>query len=110
MEQLIILQGIQGGSQSTIMGIAPFIVIGLIFYLMIFMPMRKPQKKEEQMRTALRPGDRVITSSGIYGVVAGVKDRSFILKVADQVKIEIAKNAIAGVQNPDEPDSGPVSQ
>jgi len=110
MEQLIILQGMQGGSQSTMMGIAPFIVIGLIFYLMIFMPMRKRQKKEEQMRTALRPGDRVITSSGIYGVVAGVKEKTFLLKVSDQVKIEIAKNAIAGVQGPEESGSGPVAQ
>jgi preprotein translocase subunit YajC len=108
MEQLVILQ--VAASPGTLVQFAPILIVGVIFYFLIFMPMRKRQKKEEQMRTALRPGDRVITSSGIYGVVAGVKDRTFILKVADQVKIEIAKNAIAGVQNPDEPDSGPVAQ
>ena len=85
-------------------------VIGVMFYLIIFMPMRKRQKKEDQMRTALRPGDRVITSSGIYGVVAGVKETTFILKIADQVKIEISKNAIAGIQGPEESGSGPVAQ
>ena len=108
MEQIVILQ--VAASPGTLVQFAPILIVGVIFYFLIFMPMRKRQKKEEQMRTALRPGDRVITSSGIYGVVAGVKDRTFILKVADQVKIEIAKNAIAGVQNPDEPDSGPVAQ
>jgi preprotein translocase YajC subunit len=44
----------------------------------------------------------VITSSGIYGVVSGVKDKTFILKIADQVKIEVAKSAVAGLQGPEE--------
>jgi preprotein translocase subunit YajC len=77
-------------------------VIGVIFYLLIFMPMRKRQKKLEQMITMLKNGDKVITSSGIYGIVAGVKDKTIILKIADQVKIEVAKNAIAGLQSPEE--------
>ena len=81
---------------------APILIIGVIFYLLIFMPMRKKQKKLEAMIGALKNGDRVITGSGIYGVIAGVKDRTFILKVADQVKIEIAKSAVAGLQGPEE--------
>jgi len=108
MEQFVILQA--ATPQSTLVQFAPILVIGVIFYFLIFMPMRKRQKKEEEMRTALRPGDRVITSSGIYGVVAGVKEKTFIIKVSDQVKIEIAKNAIAGIQGPEEPGTGPVAQ
>lgn len=84
------------------MQFAPILIIGVIFYLLIFMPMRKRQKKLEAMIGALRNGDKVITNSGIYGVVAGVKERTLILKVSDQVKIEIAKNAIAGLQAPDD--------
>jgi len=95
---------------DTIRAIAPIILMGVIFYFLIMRPMRNRQKKEEQMRTALRPGDKVITNSGIYGVVAGVKETTFIIKVADQVKIEIAKNAIAGIQAPEEHNPGPVSQ
>ena len=108
MEHFIILQA--ATPQSTLVQFAPILIVGLIFYFLIFMPMRKRQKKEEAMRTALKPGDQVITSSGIYGIVAGVKERTFILKVADQVKIEIAKNAIAGIQGPEEPNQGPVAQ
>jgi len=81
---------------------APILIIGVIFYLLIFMPMRKRQKKVEAMITALRNGDKVITNSGIYGVIAGVKEKTLILKIADQGKIEIAKNAIAGLQTPDD--------
>jgi len=92
----------QADTASMLMQFAPILIIGVIFYLLIFMPMRKRQKKLETMIGALRNGDKVITNSGIYGVVAGVKDKTLILKICDQVKIEIAKNAIAGLQAPDD--------
>jgi len=88
----------QAGPQDLLLQFAPIIIIGIIFYVLIFMPMRKRQKKVEAMIAALTNGDAVITNSGIYGVIAGVKEKTFILKIADQVKIEIAKNAVAGLQ------------
>ncbi len=100
MQMLTLAQ--QADTSSIVMQFAPIIIIGVIFYLLIFMPMRKRQKKLETMIGALRNGDRVITNSGIYGVVAGVKDKTLMLKVSDQVKIEIAKNAIAGLQAPED--------
>ena len=99
MEQPIILQA---ASPDVLLQFAPIVIVGVIFYLLIFMPMRKRQKKVETMIAALKNGDKVITSSGIYGVVSGVKDKTFILKIADQVKIEVTKNAIAGLQGPED--------
>ncbi len=97
---------LQAASTDTFLyQLAPILIIGIIFYLLIFMPMRKRQKKVDAMIAALRNGDKVITSSGIYGVVAGVKEKTFILKIADQVKIEVTKNAVAGLQSPDESQS-----
>jgi preprotein translocase subunit YajC len=90
-------------NQGGLMGLAPILIIGVIFYLLIFMPMRKRQKKTEEMIAALRNGDKVITSAGIYGVIAGVKEKTFVLKIADQVKIEVAKSAITGIQSSEEP-------
>ncbi len=90
------------GGQEFLIQLAPILIIGVIFYLLIFMPMRKKQKKLDGMIAALKNGDKVITNSGIYGVVAGVKDKTLVLKIADQVKIEIAKSAIAGKQSPEE--------
>jgi preprotein translocase subunit YajC len=89
-------------SPDMLMQFAPLVIIFVIFYLLIFMPMKKRQKKVEQMMAALKNGDKVITSSGIYGVVAAVKEKTFILKIADQVKIEVAKNAITGLQGPED--------
>jgi preprotein translocase subunit YajC len=78
----------------------PIILIVLIFYLMIYRPMRRRQRSLETMIASLKNGDRVITNGGIYGTVAGIKDHSVLLKVSDQVKIEVAKNAIASLQSP----------
>jgi preprotein translocase subunit YajC len=84
------------------MTFAPFILMAVIFYFLIFMPMKKRQKKTEEMITNIKNGDKVITSSGIYGKVAAVKDKTFIIAIADQVKIEVAKSAVAGLQSPDD--------
>ena len=92
----------QAATPDILMQFAPILIIGAIFYLLIFMPMRKRQKKVDAMIAALRNNDRVITSSGIYGTIAGVKEKTFILKITDQVKIEISKSAIAGIQDSEE--------
>jgi preprotein translocase subunit YajC len=99
MEPILMLAS---ASPDFLMQVAPLLIIFVIFYLLIFMPMKKRQRKVEQMITALKNGDRVITSSGIYGVVAGIKDKTFVIKIADQVKIEVAKNAITGLQGPED--------
>ena len=96
MEQAILM--VNNPSGNSIVGFMPLIIIVVVFYLLVFMPMKKKQKKLEAVITALKNGDKVITNSGIYGVVAAVKDKTFILKLSDQVKIEVAKSAIAGLQ------------
>ena len=96
----------QGGATSVLIQFAPIIIIGAIFYILIFMPMRKRQKKLEAMIAALKTNDKVVTTSGIYGTIVGVKERTFILKIADQVKIEVSKSAIAQPQGPEEGQAG----
>lgn len=86
--------------------IFPFILVGGIFYLLMIRPMRKRQKNLETLIGSLKNGDKVITTGGIYGTIAGVRDNTFLLKVADQVKMEISKNAVASLQSTSEnPDS-----
>jgi preprotein translocase subunit YajC len=76
-----------------------FLAIGLIFYFIVFLPNKKRQKALQDMLNNLKNGDKVITSGGIFGVVAGIKDDRVQLKVADQVKIEISKSAIVSKQS-----------
>ncbi len=69
---------------------------GLI-YLVSIRPQQKRQKELQAKIAATKTGDKVVTASGIHGIIANVKERTFILKVADNVKIEIEKSAVTTV-------------
>jgi len=72
------------------------LIIFGIFYFIVFRPMRKGQREVEEMRKGLKNGDRILTSGGIYGTVVGVSEEETIqLRIADQVKIQVAKSAVA---------------
>ena len=70
-----------------------------MFYFVLIRPQRKKQKETKEMVEAIKKGDRVMTNGGIFGTVAGVHDAIIVLKIADDVKIEVLKNAIANVVN-----------
>ncbi len=72
----------------------PFVLVFVIFYLLIIMPQRKKQKKHMEMVENLKPGSRIITTGGIFGVIMGVQKDRVELKVAANTKIEITKSAI----------------
>ncbi len=84
-----------GGNFFT--ALIPFILVFVIFYLLIIMPSRKKQKKHQQMVEQLKPGDRIITSGGIYGTVMGVGKDRIEVKIAANVKIDITKSAVAAI-------------
>ena len=77
----------------------PFILMGVIFYLMIYRPQKKQEKKDAAMRSSLEIGDQVTTIGGVIGRVVAIKDDTFVLETgADRVKIRFTKNAISSVE------------
>ena len=86
---------------STLLMLLQFLPIFLIIYLLIIRPQRKRQKDLEKMLKALKKGDKVLTSGGIYGTVVGVEEGKTVVKVADDVKLEFAKSAIVQVLSGD---------
>ncbi len=75
----------------------PIILIFVIMYFLLFRPQMRRQKEQAALVSALKTGDRVVTASGIHGLIANVKDRTVIVKIADNVKIEMEKSAITSV-------------
>ena len=75
----------------------PIILIFVIMYFLLFRPQMKRQKEQQKLISALKTGDRVVTASGIHGLISNVKERTVILKIADNVKIEVEKSAIGNV-------------
>jgi preprotein translocase subunit YajC len=88
------------GDQSTnpLQLMLPFVFILGIFYFIVILPMRRRQKKVQQFHEALKVGDRVVTTGGIYGLITKISERSVQLQIADKVRIEISKAAIGGYQ------------
>jgi preprotein translocase subunit YajC len=62
------------------------------------MPMRRKQKRHQEMLSAIKPGDKIVTNGGIYATVTAVGEQTIHVRIADQVKIEVAKSAVAGLQ------------
>jgi len=77
----------------------PIILIFAIMYFLIFRPQAKKQKQQRMMIEALRKGDKIITSGGIYGTIAGIKEKegTLIVKIDDNTKIELVKSSVAQV-------------
>jgi len=82
---------------SPLASFAPMVIIFVIFYFVLIAPMRKQQKKTKDMLSALKKGDRVLTSGGIYGHVAQIEDQIVWVKIADTVKVKMARSAITAV-------------
>ena len=75
----------------------PFIFIFIIMYFVLFRPQKKRQQEQQRLISSLKTGDRVVTNAGIHGLIANVKETTVMLKVADNVKLEMEKSAITNV-------------
>ena len=86
------------GAQPLLVQFLPFALILLIFYFIILLPMRRQRKRVQEFQGSLKVDDRVVTTSGIYGTVTKLQEKSVQLRIADKVRIEISRAAIAGYQ------------
>ncbi len=88
--------GAQGGP-SLLVSFIPIIAIFVLFYLLLILPQQKKAKQHQSMLNSLHKGDRVVTTGGMYGTVHDVKDNMIVLKISDEVKVELVKSAVAAV-------------
>jgi preprotein translocase subunit YajC len=86
---------------SGLLQFLPFAIILGIFYFLIILPMKKRQRKIQEFQESLKVGDKVITTSGIYGQITRLGEKSLQVQIAERVRIEIARAAVAGYQGQD---------
>jgi preprotein translocase subunit YajC len=93
----------QGGGVAGLGGfLIPLMLMFGIMYFLVIMPQQRQRKKVQEMLSAIKNGEKVITTSGIYGTINGMDGDTIILKIADNVKIRIARTAIAQVEATDD--------
>lgn len=85
------------GLGSLLTNMLPFLLMFLVLYFLIIRPQQKRQRQHQEMMDQLKNGDRVVTNGGMLGTVAGIKPDVVVLRVADNVKIEVQKSAVSKV-------------
>jgi preprotein translocase subunit YajC len=87
---------------NSLIAFAPYILIALVFYFLIFMPMQKQKKRQQQMLNELKSGDVVVTNGGIKGTITSVDADTVVMRVRpDNVKLEFARSAVNALVPPE---------
>jgi preprotein translocase subunit YajC len=98
---LLAMAAPQQGAPNPWLQLIPFALILGIFYFVMVLPMRKRQQKVQAFLAALKVGDKIITTGGMYGAITRLSDQSVQLQVANNVRIEVSRAAIVGYQGQD---------
>ncbi len=99
--------GKDGGPLGGLLSFLPMLLLlGAVFYFLMIRPQQKQRREQRTMIDSLRRGDKVVTLGGIHGRIEGLKDKLVVLKVADNVKIEMNKASIAQVVRRRDDDEG----
>lgn len=85
----------QTAPQSPLVGFLPLIIIFLIFYFLLILPQQRKQKKQQEMIANIKSGDEVVTLGGLHGKIVDVKAESFVLEIAPNTKVRIARHAVS---------------
>ena len=93
---------LQQSPTNSIAVFAPYILIGLVFYFLLFMPMQRQKKRQQQMLSDLKSGDNVVTSGGIVGTITAVDGDTIVLRVKpDNLKLQFSRSAVSSLVNPE---------
>ncbi len=98
MNQPLFLLAFAEGGTSSLVQFIPMVLVFAIFYFLLLAPMRRRQKALAQTIANLKKGDKVITTGGLYGEVTRIEDADLYLKLNDEVRVRVAKSAIAGLE------------
>ena len=93
---------LQQSPTNSIALFAPYILIGLVFYFLLFMPMQKQKKRQAEMLANLKSGDVVITSGGITGTITAVDSDTIVIRVKpDNLKLQFARSSVSTLVPPE---------
>jgi preprotein translocase subunit YajC len=87
----------QGEGPGLMSNVILFGSIILIFYFMIIRPQQKRTKERQKLIESMKKGDKVITSGGMYGTVAGLDEKTVLVEIADKIKVKLDRSAIATI-------------
>ncbi len=93
------LPGISQETMQMLASYGPIILMGVVFYFLLYRPQKKEQQRRADMLNNLKKGDRVITSGGMYGTITALDAKKVTLKVAEKIEMDFLRTAVQGYQN-----------
>lgn len=94
---IFLQQQTDGGMTGIVSSLLPFILIIAVFYFLILRPQQKRQKERQKLLESVKKGDKIITSGGIHGTVEGLDDTTVLVKISDNTKIKVERNAVTTI-------------
>src|SRR6185503_2342786 len=94
---VFLAQTTTGAPGSPLLQFLPIVLIFAAMYFPMIAPQRKKQKEHEKMLSALGSGDEIVTTGGIYGTITNVKEDRFVVRIADNTKVEVGKSFVSTV-------------
>ena len=85
------------GGLGALGGLLPMLLIIAVFYVLLIRPQQKRQKQLQETISQLKAGDRIVTTGGVIGTITTVRDTSFLIRSAEKSILEIARSAVAGI-------------
>ncbi|MFQ5839589.1 MAG: preprotein translocase subunit YajC [Candidatus Methylomirabilales bacterium] len=98
MMDLVYAAGQAPGGESAGSGFSallPLLLMFVVFYFLLIRPQQRKQREHRQMLTALKTGDRVVTAGGLYGTIVSLDEEKIKLKIAENVKVDVARGSVA---------------
>ena len=89
--------GAGGGQPGGLGAFVPLIIIFAIFYFLLIRPQQKKAKQHKQILSALKKGDRVVSSGGLHGIITGLSDDVVTMEISPKVRVKVSRGSIAGV-------------
>jgi preprotein translocase subunit YajC len=95
--------GSGGGNAGGFGAFIPLILMFAIFYFLLIRPQQKKAKQHKAMLSAVRKGDKVVTSGGLHGEITGITEDVLTVEIAPKVRVKVSRGSIAGVLKRGEP-------
>ena len=98
LDRLLLAMATPQQGANPLISFLPLIALLAIFYFILVLPMKKKQQKVQAFLSALKEGDRIVTSGGMFGTITKIKDDAVQLQIAQNVKVDVSRAAIVGYQ------------
>jgi preprotein translocase subunit YajC len=85
---------------QTLMAYGPIVLMGVVFYFLLYRPQKKEQQRRAEMLNSLKKGDRIISLGGVHGTITAITDKIVTVKIAEKVEVDISRTAVSSYQNP----------